>query len=288
MTYQSFATEVEQGSRFTFGQNWYNFLRTMNEERINEAQQSLQQMLAIKTLAGKKFLDVGCGSGLFSLAARRLGATVYSFDLDPQSVACATELKRRYFPSDSEWIVKTGSVLDKPYLESLGQFDIVYSWGVLHHTGAMMQALENVAALVAPGGKLFISIYNDQGLMSRVWFKVKQTYNRLPPFLRTPYLLFFGAWLEGRSFILNLITLRPQRYIRNWTEYYHQRGMSHWHDIVDWVGGYPFEVATPETIFAFYAAKGFLLRRLITCKGGYGCNQFVLENAPQASEGEGA
>ena len=69
--------------------------------RIEEAKASLKQMLDVDSLTGKTFLDVGSGSGLFSLAAIMLGVKVYSFDYDPQSVACTTELKRRYFPNDS-------------------------------------------------------------------------------------------------------------------------------------------------------------------------------------------
>jgi len=110
-------------------------------------------MLNVESLEGKTFLDVGSGSGLSSLAACLLGAKVYSFDYDPKSVACTRELKRRYFPND-DWVVESGSVLDKAYLSSLGQFDVVYSWGVLHHTGHMSEALVNVAPLVRPSGSL--------------------------------------------------------------------------------------------------------------------------------------
>src|ERR1043165_6266518 len=123
---------AETKSRFQFGENWWRFLSVLNDERIAEAEKSLGEMLGVESLRGKSFLDIGSGSGLFSLAARRLGARVRSFDYDPQSVACAQELKRRYFADDADWMIEQGSVLDPDYIRRLGQFDIVYSWGVLH------------------------------------------------------------------------------------------------------------------------------------------------------------
>lgn len=267
--------EVKHGERFGFGKNWARFLSVLNEERIAIAEQSLQEKLEVDTLASKSFLDIGSGSGLFSLAARRLGARVRSFDYDPQSVACTAELKRRYFPDDPDWVVEQGSALDRGYLQSLGQFDIVYSWGVLHHTGDMWRALEYAAGMVAANGFLFLSIYNDQGMMSRVWRRVKKTYNTLPAPLKLPFAIAIAIPLEGSVALICLVKLKPMDYIRGWTQYRKHRGMSRWHDIVDWVGGYPFEVAKPEQIFDFYRRKGFELVRLKTAGGGLGCNEFV-------------
>jgi 2-polyprenyl-6-hydroxyphenyl methylase/3-demethylubiquinone-9 3-methyltransferase len=135
--------EVNAGDRFRFGRNWARFLTRLNDARIAEAEKSLNEFLGEGSLAGKSFLDIGSGSGLSSLAARRLGAVVLSFDFDSQSVACTEELRRRYRPSDGSWRIEQGTVLDQQYLACLGQFDVVYSWGVLHHTGAMWQAVEN-------------------------------------------------------------------------------------------------------------------------------------------------
>src|SRR5919112_3443292 len=124
------AIEVGRGERFEFGENWSRFLAVLDDARIRKAEKSLQQMLGVESLEGKSFLDIGSGSGLFSLAARRLGARVHSFDYDPQSVACTRELRRRFFADDEDWKVEEGSALDEAYVRSLGQFDTVYSWGV--------------------------------------------------------------------------------------------------------------------------------------------------------------
>lgn len=270
--------EVESGERFGFGENWAAFLRLLNDDRIRSAEESLQDMLGLERLDGKRFLDVGSGSGLFSLAARRLGAEVHSFDYDPNSVACTAELKRRYFPGDAHWKVEQGSVLDREFLHKLGEFDIVYSWGVLHHTGAMWQALENVAPLVAHNGLLFISIYNDQGRASRMWTKVKRAYVRSP---RPVKGLILGASLVrlwGPAGIRKLFRGGVGAVKRDVKAV--PRGMNLWHDAKDWVGGYPFEVAKAEQIFDFYRERGFELRRMKTCGGGLGCNEFVFARCP--------
>ncbi len=172
----TFEEQVKKGERFEFGKNWQNFLSLLNEERIITAEKSLKAMLQVENLQDKTFLDVGSGSGLFSLAAKRLGANVHSFDYDPHSVNCAKELKNRYYPQDEHWKIEQGSVLNGDYLSSLGQFDIVYSWGVLHHTGDMWQSFKNIIPLAKNEGKIFIAIYNDQGFQSLVWRKIKQIY----------------------------------------------------------------------------------------------------------------
>lgn len=278
MKEQPFKDQVDKGYRFKFGKNWSAFLSTLTEERIEIAKQSLVEMLECNNLTGKTFLDVGCGSGLFSLAAMKLGATTYSFDFDPTSVRCCQFLKAKYFPQE-KWIIQEGSILNKEYINSLGKFDIVYSWGVLHHTGNLLLALENVDLAVKEGGKLLIAIYNDQGKISEYWKKIKRIYNA--SFIGRVFIIsihlpvFFLKGLLGD--IANL-----KNPIKRYKEYKRNRGMSIYHDWMDWLGGLPFEVASPEFIFEYYKNKNYSLIKLKSTISSRN-NQFVFLNVGEVS-----
>jgi len=269
--------EVSSGERFKFGENWSRFLTTLDDTRIQKSTNALKEWLGLETLDGMSFVDVGSGSGLSSLAAYRLGAKVYSFDYDPKSVACTQHLRDTYAKDTERWSVSSGSALDKDFLATLGQFDIVYSWGVLHHTGAMWQALDNMVPMVTSRGLLFIAIYNDQGPWSRRWKSLKCMYNKLPSLLATVFAILVMGAREVRFAASAILKLNLMKYVRTWTNYGSagSRGMSKYYDLVDWIGGYPFEVAKPEEIFDFYHQRCFSLERLETCRGGLGCNQFV-------------
>jgi len=273
MTQATAAGEIARGQRFAFGANWQKLLPALDEERIDLAELSLRERLSVSSLTGMKFLDIGSGSGLFSLAARRLGAHVHSFDYDPRSVACTQSVKHTHFPDDPRWTVEPGSVLDSGYLAGLGTFDVVYAWGVLHHTGAMWRALANVAPLVRDGGVLFLSIYNDQGHGSVRWLRVKRLYNRLPRLCRPLLLASSFIRLYGREVLRSALRGRPLGFFRRYRQ--ENRGMSVWRDLVDWVGGYPFEVARPEDVIHLYRDRGFALAQLKSVGGGPGCNEFV-------------
>jgi 2-polyprenyl-3-methyl-5-hydroxy-6-metoxy-1,4-benzoquinol methylase len=268
--------EVDKGERFEFGKNWRQFLRMLDDTRVSQAEASLASMLRERTLRGRTFLDIGSGSGLFSLAARRLGARVHSFDYDADSVACAHELRRRFFPGDAAWTVEQGSVLDRSYVQSLGLFDIVYSWGVLHHTGRMWDAVDVACRAVTPGGKLFIALYNDMGTRTTRWRGIKRLYNNIPRPLRPALTAAAIAPQEFKNLVRSVATGRPGDFARSWRTY-NDRGMNHWRDAVDWVGGFPYEAATPESVFDFCRTRGFELVNL-KCGGvGLGCNEFVFE-----------
>ncbi len=260
-------------TRFGFGKNWQHFSQHITEERIAEAKRSLQAMLACDTLQGKSFLDIGSGSGLFSLAAAQLGARVVSFDYDSNSVACTAALQQQYCPGGDDWtVVQQGSVLDAAFIKSLGTFDVVYSWGVLHHTGSMWQALENACRTVKKDGQLFIALYNDQGLRSKIWKAIKGLYCSSTAG-RIAVVAACIPSLSAAAAVLDIFRgtsplTRYQDYARK------NRGMTVYHDWIDWLGGYPFEVAGPEQVTDFCKAKGLTLQTLKTTNG-WGNNEFV-------------
>jgi 2-polyprenyl-6-hydroxyphenyl methylase/3-demethylubiquinone-9 3-methyltransferase len=198
-------------------------------------------------------------------------------------VACTQELKRRYGAAgETEWRILHGSLLDKAFLNTLGEFDIVYCWGVAHHTGHMWSAIENLTTRLKAGGTFVLAIYNDQLYVSRAWRAVKRIYNRLPAVLRPLYVLAIGAAEFSKRFVvtmvaclLRLVTLRnPMVPMLNWAQESQSRGMHGWYDLIDWVGGWPFEVARPEEVFRFVRDRGFLLEELSTSIG-HGCNEFA-------------
>jgi 2-polyprenyl-6-hydroxyphenyl methylase/3-demethylubiquinone-9 3-methyltransferase len=276
-------TSSEFEPHFAFGKNWLRFLRRVDEARIEQAKKSFLDFVGPEPLSGASFLDVGCGSGLSSLVARRCGMRVAAFDYDPDAVACSIEMRRRFGSVTEHWTVERGDALDTPYMKSLGRFDLVYAWGSLHHTGDLWLAVENAAACVRDNGRFYLAVYNDQGGTSRRWLVVKKLYQKLPASLRVVLVGACAPILWWKDMVRDLLRGRP---LATWLNYAKERGMSPWHDLVDWVGGYPFEVAKPEQVLDFLRARGFSLEKLRTCGGGSGCNEFMFRKAspvtPQA------
>jgi SAM-dependent methyltransferase len=259
--------------RFGFGENWTSFLERLDEARIIEAEKSIESLLSRHRLDGLDFLDIGSGSGLFSLAARRLGARVRSFDYDAASVECTTRLRARHFPSDPDWTIDRGSVLDEEFLRQLGRFDVVYSWGVLHHTGDMPSALKLASACVKPLGLFVFALYRRTRLC-RAWKIEKRWYAAASPARQQLVRQAFIRLMQS-SF---LVTGRDfKTYVAN---YKSLRGMDFHHDVHDWLGGYPYESIRPSEVAALMSRLGFAHVRSTTRPYsiglfGSGCDEFV-------------
>lgn len=248
---------------FSFGKNWLRYSIILDESRIVEAEKSLQKLLKRDSLNGLSFLDIGSGSGIFSIAAKRLGAQrVVALDRDDKCLLAVRQNVQQLLVSDlaNSIEVVPGDVLTLETLQ-LGHFDIVYAWGCLHHTGAMWKAIGNTAQLCRVGGEFALSIYN-RTLLSPMWLQVKRLYNTSPAFVR----LFMVATLSAvRS---------TCRWIKGKHPFRSERGMSVWYDAVDWLGGLPYEYTSPGEVVGFLTDQGFkLIRSVLTQRSG--CNEFV-------------
>jgi 2-polyprenyl-6-hydroxyphenyl methylase/3-demethylubiquinone-9 3-methyltransferase len=246
-------TTSTESTTFAFGKNWQSFLETLSPDAVDGARRDIEDWLGSRGIRNRTVVDVGCGSGIHSLCFHMLGAArVVSLDVDVQSVSATRSLWERA-GGPANWQVLHGSALDKPFLASLGTFDIVYSWGVLHHTGSMWQAVSNVAGLVADAGVFWLALY-VKGPRYAEDLALKQRYNA-------------ASALGRKSMIARRVAHRMWRLLRQgrnplaWNER-KERGMDTYHDIVDWIGGLPYEVASRDETVSFLGARGFALERV--------------------------
>jgi 2-polyprenyl-6-hydroxyphenyl methylase/3-demethylubiquinone-9 3-methyltransferase len=256
---------------FGFGANWKKYLSDLDESAIRQAEDSFVAFTRLPRMDNQTFLDIGCGSGLSSLVAYRLGAErVLSLDIDPNCIDCVTALRARFADGTDKWDVLQGSALDRDLLGSLGRFSYVYSWGVLHHTGSMWQALDNVIGCVEPRGRLQIALYNEHRNSAR-WLKIKRICNKWPrtvsPLLKMSYVSYVYAQSLARFQL-------PTKYVQ---QYRQNRGMSFRRDVDDWFDGLPYEYCKPDQVVNFLSDRGFVLLRLKVA-GSIGCNEFLFRS----------
>ncbi len=250
-------------SAFTFGENWLDFSRLLDERRVREAMTSLTTLLAVPDLSELTFVDVGAGSGLFSIAAVRLGAArVLALDRDANCLKAIEDNARRFLsPLDASRLeCRLADILD-PASVPLDRFDVVYAWGSLHHTGALWDAIGNTAALCSPRGRFVVAVYNETRF-SQHWLTAKRFYHGAPG----PVQMLLVAMVAGPRMLVR--ALKGRRVAST------ERAMSVWYDAVDWLGGLPYEWAAPSQVERCLDGLGFRLERSVLTRR-HGCNEFV-------------
>ena len=265
-------------SRFEFGDNWADFVdKHFSQERVDISRRHLLDFLGRESLEGLSVLDVGCGSGLHSLAAWQAGAhRVLSFDYDPQSVA-TTRALHQLANKPAEWQVMQGSVLDADFMGCFPQADLVYSWGVLHHTGDVWSALRLACGRVTQGGLLYIALYSadmQKDPPPQYWLDVKQRYVAAGQWQR--------RWMELWFLFRHRMNYKPWRLralLQHARHYKKSRGMNYMTDVRDWLGGWPMEFCYDADVVHFVAAEGFKLEKM---KTGEANTEFLFSRAPLA------
>jgi SAM-dependent methyltransferase len=261
--------------QFDFGKNWDEFSRhALDGSKVAQAKEYFEILFEGIDLKGKSFLDIGFGQGLSLLIATELGAITTGVDINP---TCSEVLQRNatFYPDlDTDKIkVTIGSILDdnvinqlkKPILNSGIGYDIVHSWGVLHHTGNMKQAIINAASLVKPGGYFIIAIYNTHW-SSPLWKVIKRFYNYSPKWLQKLWISLFYPVI----WFAKLIVTKKNPFNQD-------RGMDFFYNIIDWLGGYPYEYSSTKEINDFVEKLNFKSIRTIAAEVPTGCNQFVYQ-----------
>jgi 2-polyprenyl-6-hydroxyphenyl methylase/3-demethylubiquinone-9 3-methyltransferase len=257
--------------QFNFGRNWVSFARNvLTVERITQAREDFKRLFDNIPLNNKNFLDVGFGQGLPLLIAKERGACVVGNDINPRCREALAETAGKLHCSTEDIRIVIGSILDLTTVEEIRNvaknsngYDIVHSWGVLHHTGNMYAALDNIMRLVLPGGHLVIALYNRH-FTSPLWRIIKRVYCMSPASMQKLLIAFYYP-----------VILLAKMAVTRRSPFEQDRGMEFYHNVVDWVGGYPYEYASCSEITGYCSRAGFSCVRLIKAAVPTGCNQFV-------------
>ncbi len=256
--------------QFDFGKNWVAFSRfALTPEKVVRATEEFRRLLTGIPLRDKSFLDIGFGQGLSLLCARQTGARVCGTDINPKCQE-ALALTASVMDCAVDFPVVIGSILDDTVVGRLrglspggNGFDIVHSWGVLHHTGNMAKALQSAAALVADSGHLIVALYNRH-YTSGLWLVIKWLYGRSPRPVKT----LFAALLAPVIALAKFAVTGKNPFAQN-------RGMHFYYNVIDWVGGYPYEYADKDEVVALLAPQGFTCSAFVAAQVPTGCNEFV-------------
>lgn len=267
-------------SHFAFGENWASYSKKISDEEIDESVRGLSRLLGGARLEGASFLDIGSGSGLHSLAALRLGAArVAAVDIDANSVATTKAVLQRH-ASGQNWNAEESSVFDLTP-SGIGKFDVVYSWGVLHHTGDMLKAVRSAAQLCNPNGIFIFALYRRVKL-DWFWRVEKRLYAKASPAVqKIMRRIFIGLFqLMGSH--------KPRTFDEFVSTYKGNRGMDFEHDVHDWMGGWPYESITPEEVSLLMESLGFVQVRSFVTRAknaqlhlgifGSGCDEYVYKS----------
>jgi len=250
---------------FDFGKNWEDFsLNALDQSSLKEAEESLESLLGREGLRGKSFLDIGSGTGIFSIAAAKMDASkIVGFDINQKCIEIAVKNSEVFALGSVTPEFRRISILESDSIAALGKYDVVYAWGSLHHTGAMFKAIENASGCVANGGTFVLAIYNKH-VTSPIWKKIKRFYNQSPGVVRR---------LMVYLFILVIFTAKLLFTRRN--PFKQRRGMNFYYDVIDWIGGYPYEYASADEIVKFLNCLNFKNVKVTTPDVPTGCNEFV-------------
>ncbi len=260
--------------RYGFGKNWGEFIQNnLSDEIVEKSINHMCKFMRIDSLKGKTFLDIGCGSGIHSLAAKRLGAKkIISFDYDENSVA-TTRKVREWSGKNNNWDVMQGNVLDADFMNTFPKVDIVYSWGVLHHTGSMWDAIRNATIPLKPGGEFYIALYSTETYVDptpEFWIRLKRAYNQADPLTKKLMEIKYVHWTSIAP------AIKDGRSPLDIMDTFGYRGMTLWTDAKDWLGGYPMEFSGfAETRDFVFDELGLDLVNVLT---GEGCSEFLFTN----------